>query len=324
MSSKSKFLLTVLAVILLSLSLPSLVKAGGWAVVTLDRLPGEVIAGQPYALGFMARQHGRTPWQVPEIRIQARQPETGQALTFIAKPDGQAGHYQAELLFPQPGRWEWGIETGLFPQAQPMPALTVAGGAAGSADSAAVSAASNASSSAADSTSGAGAVRLPGAPALLSGLLAVLALAGGVALLARGRAKPLRMWAGTGLLVLCAGLAFAAGTFASGASANAESAQLPLTAQDPPPAAAASSAETGRQLFLAKGCVVCHVNTRAVENAAEYSVAAGPDLSAYPKNDPAYLKPFLANPQAVKTTSEMPNLGLTAEEIDALVSFVIQ
>ncbi|HEY4668072.1 MAG TPA: hypothetical protein VIH26_12290, partial [Anaerolineales bacterium] len=35
--------------------------AGGWAIATLDQLPGEVHAGETVSLGFMVRQHGKTP-----------------------------------------------------------------------------------------------------------------------------------------------------------------------------------------------------------------------------------------------------------------------
>ena len=122
----SRIFLAVLTALLATLSVTSLAWAGGWAVITLDRLPENVVAGQPYALGFMVRQHGRTPWQVDQITILASQAESGQSLTFTAKPDEVPGHYQAKLLFPQPGAWEWSIQSGLYPDKQPMPALRVA------------------------------------------------------------------------------------------------------------------------------------------------------------------------------------------------------
>jgi len=49
----------VVVAALLALAAPAL--AGGWAVITLDSLPKEVRAGQPLHLGFVIRQHGRTP-----------------------------------------------------------------------------------------------------------------------------------------------------------------------------------------------------------------------------------------------------------------------
>jgi len=32
--------------------------AGGWAVVTLDELPAQVVAEKSVTIGFMVRQHG--------------------------------------------------------------------------------------------------------------------------------------------------------------------------------------------------------------------------------------------------------------------------
>ena len=51
------FVLAILA--LLALAIPAL--AGGWAVLTLDSLPREVRAGAGIQLGFVVRQHGKTP-----------------------------------------------------------------------------------------------------------------------------------------------------------------------------------------------------------------------------------------------------------------------
>ena len=44
--------------------------AGGWAVTTFDQLPPEFHAGQPYVLGYTIRQHGQTPIQVDDTRVQ--------------------------------------------------------------------------------------------------------------------------------------------------------------------------------------------------------------------------------------------------------------
>ena len=35
--------------------------AGGWAVITLDELPTNVVAGEPLTIGFTVLQHGKTP-----------------------------------------------------------------------------------------------------------------------------------------------------------------------------------------------------------------------------------------------------------------------
>lgn len=78
--------------------------------------------------------------------------------------------------------------------------------------------------------------------------------------------------------------------------------------------------ERGRQLFVAKGCVTCHVH-RDVEGSGR--VAVGPELSdrRLPLD---YLKAFLANPGIAPVTGafRMPNLELKEPEIAALAAFL--
>lgn len=285
-----------LLVLVVALAAPTFVHAGGWAVITLDELPDEVIAGQPLTIGFMVRQHGRTPIEIAEIPIEVRHSETGETLTFTATPDGETGHYRAELSFPQPGRWVWEIQSGLFPDRQPMPALDVAAEA--------VAAVPNGNGATQ------GLIRIPGMPSALLAVVAVLALAAGAVIIARSRGKRFPTLAGVGLMVLAGVLTFA---FFSSTAANAELAQ--------PASQPAGDADAGARLFLAKGCVVCHVNDWAIKGSQEYGVDAGPNLTEY-RNDPDFLRQFLADPTAVKPNSDMPNLGLADHEIEALVRFI--
>lgn len=290
-----KLLLPVLILLITTLALPSHVYAGGWVVITLDQMPTHIIAGQPYKLGMMALQHGQTPWIVPELRVDAKQVETGQTATFLAKSDQQDGHYTVELLFPEPGRWEWGIQSGLYPTLQPMPAVEVA---------------RSASSGAAGIAAASMYLPQPNMAIRIAGVLALLALVIGAALIIRYRTQKTLRSTGIGLSVV-AGLLLV--VFISYANAQARRVQpIPVSGADP---------EMGQQLFLAKGCVVCHVNTRAIANAETYSVSFGPDLSTY-QNDPEYLRQFLADPKGTKTTSQMPDLGLSGTEIDALIRFL--
>ena len=59
MVRRSIFAFVVAILAMLALVAPAL--AGGWAVVTLDSLPREVHAGERLQVGFMVRQHGKTP-----------------------------------------------------------------------------------------------------------------------------------------------------------------------------------------------------------------------------------------------------------------------
>jgi mono/diheme cytochrome c family protein len=97
---------------------------------------------------------------------------------------------------------------------------------------------------------------------------------------------------------------------------------LPLAVVEPGAAAPPASlpAERGRRLFVAKGCVTCHLD-RDVSGSGVVSV--GPELTG--RRWPAeYLQRFLADPSIGPQTgtSRMPNLKLTGPEIAALIAFL--
>lgn len=128
----------VLLVMALLLALVPAVLAGGWAVVTLDKAPGEIHAGQPLTISFMVLQHGRTPVHDlgPDSPIEpllvAENPATGQRVEIEAQPTEQLGQFVAEVTFPSEGAWTWTIfpnplagET-LFEPLTVLPALAAA------------------------------------------------------------------------------------------------------------------------------------------------------------------------------------------------------
>lgn len=74
----------------------------------------------------------------------------------------------------------------------------------------------------------------------------------------------------------------------------------------------------GKALFVAKGCVTCHVHNQV---ATQFSVEVGPNLTGY-KVIPEYVTVWLKNPKAIKPATQMPQLGLSEQEIAALVAFL--
>ncbi|HSA55217.1 MAG TPA: c-type cytochrome [Gemmatimonadaceae bacterium] len=98
---------------------------------------------------------------------------------------------------------------------------------------------------------------------------------------------------------------------------------LPIRAIAPGAAAPAAltDAERGRRLFVAKGCVTCHVHGTTNEK----SMVPGPELT-HKRFEAGYLKGWLANPTrragSLYPTLAMPNLSLAEREIAALVSFL--
>ena len=103
---------------------------------------------------------------------------------------------------------------------------------------------------------------------------------------------------------------------------NSQVTLLPLTVIEPGAAAPSAPvpAERGRQLFVAKGCVTCHLHR---EVAGSGVVSVGPELTG--RTFPAdYLQHFLADPSIGPRYSDfrMPNLNLQAPEIAALIAFI--
>ncbi len=147
---------------------------------------------------------------------------------------------------------------------------------------------------------GEGAARPPAGAWAAAGIAVVLSL--GLALRRRFPAAGLAL----GLAIVVLGAAMVVGQ-AGAASAPPAEAGVP------------TRAEIGADLFLAKGCVTCHVH-EAVAPSISYSLQFGPNLTKY-RNDPAFIARWLADPASVRETL-MPNLHLSEEEIAALVSFL--
>jgi hypothetical protein len=104
--------------------------AGGWATVELGEMPSGLVAGEPWRVELIVKQHGITPMAdvTPSVRIDNG---AGIVRTFPARPAGQVGHYVAEVTFPAGGEWKTCISDG-FTDAVPhrLSPLTVAGGGA--------------------------------------------------------------------------------------------------------------------------------------------------------------------------------------------------
>jgi mono/diheme cytochrome c family protein len=98
---------------------------------------------------------------------------------------------------------------------------------------------------------------------------------------------------------------------------------LPIPAVNPGRAAPEiAAAERGRRLFVAKGCITCHVHP---EVPASGVVTVGPDLTGR-RFTGDYLQRFLADPDIATTRGAggfaMPNLNLAPREIAALAAFI--
>jgi hypothetical protein len=85
---------------------------GGWAVVTVMKIPDAWIAGKPLQLTWQVRQHGTTRLDNLQPTLEARAGSrrvSGRAWTF--DEDGQKG-YRGSITFPKPGLWQVTIHSG--------------------------------------------------------------------------------------------------------------------------------------------------------------------------------------------------------------------
>lgn len=98
---------------------------------------------------------------------------------------------------------------------------------------------------------------------------------------------------------------------------------LPMQATDGTGAIAAiAEGERGKRLFVAKGCISCHVNDAVDQKGMMQDV--GPNLSGK-TYDAAYLAMWLENPKIRPRTNpnaEMPDLGLSKKEVASLTAFI--
>lgn len=293
-----RFRISIALALLLTFAFAIPVFAGGWAVITLDELPTGVVAGEPLTIGFTVLQHGKTPMTDLDPTIIATLLKDEQ-FVVLAKPEGKPGHYSATITFPKEGDWQWSIQA--FTMDQPMPVLNVAAPAVA-------------------------AVSQPVAktetvkPATLSSLMIVRALALGIGLIGLVVAFRRKSRAAVALTALC--LVVGVGSFMVGSAVPAVEAES-VPSSNVVSDASVSQVELGQQLFVAKGCVTCHVNTK-VPNSYDYwiiNVEGATNLSNFSAS-PEILRIRLKDPSAAKSDTQMPQLNLSEAEIEALIAFI--
>lgn len=284
--------ISLLLAIFLSLLITIPAFAGGWAVITLDKLPSGAVAGEPLTVGFTVRQHGRTLMAGLYPKVTAILGE--EKLVFPADAEGGPGHYTATLTLPKAGDWQWAIDA--FTMHQPMPALSVVAPA----DAASLPAKNS--------------IAIPwSASTVMLMSLAVLALGLVAAAIGfRRRSRPIMMVTAACLVAGVSLLAFGTGVISSDAKAKLEYSNN----------SSLSQVDLGRQLFVAKGCITCHSNSKVSDLSKYMTIGMGaPDLSKFTAS-PEALRLRLKDPTQVKSDTMMPNLELSEPEIEALIAFI--
>ena len=277
--------------------------AGGWAMVTLDSLPSAVHASETLHLGFMVRQHGVTPvnmaWEEPlKPVLLANNPASGETIRVEARQQGTVGHFVVEAIFPHPGTWHWSITLeplGAFPkQFEPLtvlPARPVIEPKA--------------------------AIQPNVYPIFAGTALFGFILAAGITL-AIWRGFLQKKWGLAFGLAALSVLVFITLSWPEMAFSDINAAKN--SGQNFTASSSATVAD-GRALFVAKGCAACHMLS-GISSSIPGPVL-GPNLSDY-QADRAYLRRWLRNPVSVKPGTQMPNLNLSDDEIETLVTFLIK
>lgn len=293
----SRFKLSLVLALALSLALAIPAFAGGWAVITLDELPDGVVAGEPFTVGFTVLQHGRTPMTGLDPVIFASSGD--EKITVFPKASGKPGHYEVSLTLPSAGEWEWTIQA--FTMEQKMPILSVTEPVVASVSAPEVKT-----------------QPVESQPSSWLVIIRVLALGIGlIGLVFAFRRKSRSAMALTALCLLVGVGSFMVGTAVPAVEAESES-----------PAKVAgnesiSQVELGQRLFIAKGCITCHANAK-VPNSYDYwtiNPEGATNLTNFSAS-PELLRIRLKDPKAAKSDTQMPNLGLTEAEIEALIAFI--
>ena len=265
----------------------SSVQAGGWAILSLSELPKEIVAERPFTLEFRVLRHGRTPFTGIDSTITAVHTASGEQVTFTPEPNPKEGSYTATITLPKAGEWQWEI-TAFMNTPYPMPPLTVS-------ESAAVASVGNGEGTAV-------AWQL-----ILGWTTAVGAI---LCLFFWTRQRNRLRLAGVVLLGVVSLASFGLYT---------QMPQLVLAENETAVVPAIAPEAMGEALFVAKGCIQCHTNDNVTMAPNVFQV--GPDLT-FVKRPPEYIKAWLADPSALKTGTQMPNLHLSEAEIDMLVTFL--
>ena len=102
---------------------PASLSSGGWAVVTVENPPEQLVAGTPYTIEYSVRQHGKE--LLPGLRgtVEAR------AGGRVVRADAKAltvGKYSASLTVPSAGSWTITVHSGFGPAKTTMLPINVA------------------------------------------------------------------------------------------------------------------------------------------------------------------------------------------------------
>lgn len=97
---------------MLVVSTAAFASMGGWAVVTVKKIPDAWIAGKPLQLTWQVRQHGVSHLEGLQPTLEARAGSRRvRGTTWAFEEDGEKG-YRGRITFPEPGEWQVTVHSG--------------------------------------------------------------------------------------------------------------------------------------------------------------------------------------------------------------------
>ena len=101
---------------------------GGWAVVTVENPPEQLVVGVPYTLEYSVRQHGKELLSGLKGEVEVR---SGGRVVRADTKQLSAGRYSAAVVVPSAGSWTITVHSGFGPSKTTMkPISAAAAGAA--------------------------------------------------------------------------------------------------------------------------------------------------------------------------------------------------
>jgi len=97
-------------------------RAGGWATISVEKLPDKVVTGQPLDLVFVVKQHGVTPLSglKPTLEVKG----AGAVTRVEASPGKEKGQYKATVVLAQAGSYFITIHSGFGESRLTLPAIS--------------------------------------------------------------------------------------------------------------------------------------------------------------------------------------------------------
>jgi hypothetical protein len=103
--------LIVLGALAAALALAPAASSGGWAAVGFEPLPDGTDAGSTWHPTIFVKQHGVTPLAGLQPVVEVYD-DTGATREFLATETREAGVYEADVVFPSEGDWSVTIHSG--------------------------------------------------------------------------------------------------------------------------------------------------------------------------------------------------------------------